>query len=241
MSRSAPTPDTATSRTFAAASSSAEASVGSARRSAAAISSGATTRGPGSAPPVSSSRVRAATASSPPARTRATISSTRATTAGGIARAWRSARAAADGSVSSAARSTRTEPLLDIVDGGRLELVGHRIGDQPRGAAGDLLAHHESVLLQRRARRREVDDRLDQAGERSQLDRALDLDDLGLPAGLLEPARGDPGVLRGHSNHAEAPQGLRGRVVARASGQHHPAAAVAEVEELVDVALALLH
>ncbi len=48
--------------------------------------------------------------------------------------------------------------------------------------ARDLLAHHEPVLAQRRPGRGEVDDRLDQPGQRRQLDRALDLDDLGLAA-----------------------------------------------------------
>ena len=52
----------------------------------------------------------------------------------------------------------------------------------------DLLAHDEAVLAQRRAGRGEVDDRLDQAGQRRELDRALDLDDLGLAAGALEVA-----------------------------------------------------
>src|SRR5437660_1014940 len=80
--------------------------------------------------------------------------------------ATRSARASAAGSAPSAPRSTRTEPPPQVVDRVRLELVGHRVGDEPRGGGGDLLAHHEAVLLQRGARGGEIDDRVHQTGER---------------------------------------------------------------------------
>src|SRR5579863_10058058 len=77
-------------------------------------------------------------------------------------------------------RSSRTGALQQLVDCGRLQLVGDGVGDQARRALGDRLADHEVVLAQRRARGGEVDDRLDEAGQRRELDRALDLDDLGL-------------------------------------------------------------
>ena len=44
------------------------------------------------------------------------------------------------------ARPSRPDPLHQRVDLGGLELVGHRVGDQPRGAGHDLLHHLEVVL-----------------------------------------------------------------------------------------------
>ena len=72
----------------------------------------------------------------------------------------------------------------------------------------DLLADDEVVLAQRRAGRGEVDDRLDDPGQRRELDRALDLDDLGLAPGLLEVAGGDLRVLGRDAHHAEPAQRL---------------------------------
>src|SRR5262249_34886320 len=137
-------------------------------------------------------------AASPRARTSATIPATASLTdsaPGASARTW----AATSYGSPSARRSTATPasarrvgddaapPLHHLVDRARLELVRDRVGDEARGRLGDLLAHHEAVLLQRRACRGEVDDRLDEAGQRRELDRALDLDDLGLAAGVLQP------------------------------------------------------
>src|SRR5690242_8212562 len=96
------------------------------------------------------------------------------------------ASAVADGSPCRVSRSHRIEPLQQPVDRWRLQLVRDGVGDQSRGAARDLLSHHQSVLTQRRAAGREVDDALDQAGQRRQLDRPLDLDDLSLAAGREE-------------------------------------------------------
>ena len=79
---------------------------------------------------------------------------------------------------SQAARGRSRQPSSSSSIARRLELVRDRVGDQPGGADDDLLADHEVVLAQRRARRRQVDDRLDHAGQRRELDRALDLDDL---------------------------------------------------------------
>ena len=100
----------------------------------------------------------------------------------------------------------------------------------------DLLAHDQVVLAQRGAGGGQIDDRLDHAGQRRELDRALDLDDLGLPAGLLEVAGGDARVLGGDPHHAQAAQRLERRIGTGLARQHHRAAAVAEVEQLVDLA-----
>jgi hypothetical protein len=120
--------------------------------------------------------------------------------------------------------------------------VRDRVGDEARRRGRDLLAHHQAVLAQRGPGGREVDDRLHQPRERRELDGALDLDDLGLAAGVLQPARRQARVLRRHAHDPQAPQRLGCRVrVAGDGGEHHRAAAVAEVEQLEDPALALLH
>src|SRR5689334_8849668 len=84
---------------------------------------------------------------------------------------------------SSVRRSMRTRALQELVDGVGLELVRDRVRDQARRADRELLADHEVVLAQRGARRREIDDRLDEPRQGRQLDRPLDLDDLRLAAG----------------------------------------------------------
>ena len=121
---------------------------------------------------------------------------------------------------------------------GRLQLVRDRVGDQARGGDGDLLDHLEAVLAQRRAGRGEVDDAVDEARQRRQLDRALDLDDLDLAAGLGEVVGGDARVLGRDPDAPEAPQRAADRVALGARGDDHVAAAEAEVEQLVDLALA---
>src|SRR6202035_1896551 len=96
----------------------------------------------------------------------------------------RSSAAKATGSPLSSIGSGATDPLQDLVDRPCLQLVSDGVGDQARAALGDLLADHEAVLDQRRPGGGEVDDRLGEAGERRQLDRALDFDDLRLTTGL---------------------------------------------------------
>ena len=139
-----------------------------------------------------------------------------------------------------AAHAGATDPRHDVVDRRRLELVRDRVGDQPRGRGRDLLADHEPVLAQRRAGRGEVDDPVHEPGQRRELDRALDLDDLRLAAGALEVGGRDPRVLRRHAHHAEPPQRLGRAVLAVDGREHHPARPEAEVEQLVDVALGVL-
>ena len=99
-----------------------------------------------------------------------------------------------------------------------------------------VLADHEVVLAQRRAGRGEVDDRLDQAGQRRELDRALDLDDLDLAPGALEVRCGDARILGGDADHAQPAERLGRTVGAGDRRDDHRAAAEAEVAQLVDVA-----
>ncbi len=122
----------------------------------------------------------------------------------------------------------------------RAQLVGDPVGDEARRALDDLLAHLEVVLLQGAAGGDEVDDAVGEADQRRQLDRALDLDHLDLAAGRLEVALGDARVLGRDPHHPEAPLGLAQALVAPAPGEHHAAAAEAEVEQLVDDAVGLL-
>ena len=107
----------------------------------------------------------------------------------------RSSCASATGSPASVRRSDRIDALQQTVDRRRPQPVGDRVGDQARRAEGDLLADDEAVLAQRRAGRGQVDDRLGEPGQRRELDRSLDLDDLGLAPGLEKVPRGDARVL----------------------------------------------
>ena len=106
---------------------------------------------------------------------------------------------------------------------------------------GDLLADLEPVLPQRAAGVDEVHDRVRQARDRRQLDRALDLDDLGPPAGLLEVPLRDVRVLGGDPQRPQPPLVLHHVLVAGRCRQDHPAAPVAQIEELVEDPVGLLH
>src|SRR3954454_23336005 len=235
-SASASTPASATARTLAIATSRPARTAGSSPSSA--ISSAASpirSGGPSPFAPCANRRSYSSSAASPPAATPATISATAAATdspAGTSART-RPATSAAVCTVHSA----RTQALQHGVDLARLHAVGHRVGDQPRRGLSDLLPDHQPVLAQRRPGRRQIDDPVHQPGQRRQLHGALHLDDLRLTARALEVGGGDPRVLRGDPHHAEAAQRLRRRVLARDRGEHHPAAAEGQVEQLVHLAL----
>src|SRR3954447_11294430 len=168
---------------------------GSSASSAAASLSAGTARSP-STPSKRSTYRRSAP--SPCSRTSSTIARTSSATdsAPGASECTRTAALCASLPNPIVKRSTLTQPLQHLVDRWRLELVGDRVGDEPRGRDRDLLAHDEPVLLQRRARRRQVDDRLDEPGQRRELHRALHLDDLRLAPGALEEVGGDPRILR---------------------------------------------
>ena len=183
-------------------------------------------------------------ASSPPSSTEAMIPATTSWTDAGAGTIPRTCAAtSATSSATTASRSTiddLPQARDDVVDLGGAQLVRDRVGDQARGRGEDLLAHDEAVLAQRRAGRGEVDDPLGQAGERRELDGALDLDDLDLAAGALEVARRDPRVLGRDPHHAEPAQRLVGPVLPRDGGHDHHARPEPEVEQLVDRALGLL-
>src|SRR3954451_8072264 len=186
-SASPSTPASATARTLAIAVSRPSRTAPSSRASASSSSSRVTTIRwlPENCSSYSSS------ASSPRSATSSTIAVTWTTAIPATSPRIRAATAAAF----SAVHSNRTDALQQRVDLTRPQLVRHGVGDQPRGRRRDLLAHDEPVLAQRRAGRGEVDDPLDEPGERRQLDRALDLDDLGLPARALEVVGGDLRIL----------------------------------------------
>src|SRR4051812_20666684 len=225
-------PASATARTFAAASLRPCRTAGSSSSSAWASSSGATAMRVLSEKRSSYS----SNASSPRSRTSSTIAVTCTAPVSVTVPRTRAATAAA----SSMVQLSRTDALQQRVDRAGLELVGDRVGDQPGGRGRDLLADDQAVLAQRGAGGGEVDDPLDEAGQRRQLDRALDLDDLGLAARALEVAGGDLRVLGGDAHDAEAAQRLRGGIVAGDGGEDHPAGPEAEVEQLVALALGLL-
>src|ERR1700730_9630377 len=123
------------------------------------------------------------------------ISATASWTVAGAGANDRILAASATGSPFSVSRSDRIQSLQHQVHGARLELVRHRVCDQARRALGDLLAYYEAVLPQRAPGCRQVDDALDQPRQRRELDRALDLDDLGPATRVEEVPRGDAPVV----------------------------------------------
>src|SRR6185436_13116332 len=117
-------------------------------------------RRPGGTRPHSPSPNRSSyslTAASPRVRTPSKISRTASAT---DSPAGASARTSAATAAAFATVQLRriADPREQLVDLRGLELVGDRVGDQPRGRDGDLLADDEPVLLQRRAGRGQVDD-----------------------------------------------------------------------------------
>src|SRR5437763_14457311 len=129
------------------------------------------------------------------------ISATASPTDSGAGTSRRSWVASAAGSPSSANRSQRIQALQEPVDRGRLQLVRDPVRYQARGALSDLLADDQPVLAQGVACRGQVDDPLDQARERRQLDRALDLPALRLTPGVEEVPRGALRVLARDPHH----------------------------------------
>ena len=132
------------------------------------------------------------------------------------------------------------EPLdhrVELVDA---KLVSDPVGDQASRADADLLDHLEPVVGEGPAGVDEVDDPVRQPDERGELDGALDLDHLGLPAHALEVALGGVRVLGRDSDRAEAALGGTELVGPGLPGDDHPAATEAEVGELVDGPIRLL-
>ena len=126
-------------------------------------------------PPGTSARTCAAARSGPPRRAASSTSRRSSSISAGAARAVRGSRAGSGAAL--AMRSSMAAALSLCATGFAISRAVH---------TDDLLAHHEVVLAQRGAGGGEVDDRLHDAGQRGELDRALDLDDLRLAAGLLE-------------------------------------------------------
>src|SRR5205085_2841406 len=141
-------------------------------------------------------------ASSPSARTRAMICATGSETLSAAGTSARSSAAGGAASPSSEISSERMQPLQQGVDRFRLQLVRHGVGDHPGGANRDLLADLQPVLPQRGPGRGQIDDPLDETGQRRELDGALDLDDLGLAARPAEMTGGNFGVLGGDADYS---------------------------------------
>ena len=218
---------------------------GSSSPGAAATASGSTRSDSGTASPRPSATSRSP--ASPPLRTLSTI---RSTSAAHLAerRRQRSQPARERRRVASVPldaldphwRRRLPQPLGQRVHLAGAQLVGHAVGDQAGRAAGDLLAHLELVLGQRPPGVDEVHDPVGEPDDRRQLDRPLDLDHLGLATRLLEVALRRARVLGRDPHRAQAALRLAEALVALAAGEHHPAGPVAQVEKLVDGAVALL-
>src|SRR5919107_1259640 len=92
-------------------------------------------------------------------------------------------------------------PLHSIGQGHDLavaQTVGAAVGDQARRRGGDLIEHHQVVLVQGRARGGEVDDALCQSDQGRELYGAVQFYYLGLAAHALEVAPRGVGELGGH-------------------------------------------
>src|SRR3954447_20636879 len=214
---------------------------GSSASSAAASLSAGTARSP-STPSKRSTYRRSAP--SPCSRTSSTIARTSSATdsAPGASEWTRTAALSASLPKPIEKRSTLTQPPQHLVDRLGPQLVRDRVRDEPGRRDRDLLPDGEAVLAQRRPGRGQVDDRLDEPGQRRELDRALDLDDLRLAPRALEEVGRDPRVLRRDAHDAEPAQRLGGRIgLLVHARQHHGARPVAEVEQLEHRALGLLH
>src|SRR5262245_32975639 len=115
--------------------------------------------------------------------------------------------------------SLRAQVLDEVVDLFGAELVRDAVDDQARRALGDLLADLETVLLEGAAGRDEVDDAVGEPDQRGQLDRALDLDHLGLAPRPVEVRLGDARVLGRNPHRPEPAFGLAQALVADAGGE----------------------
>src|SRR6266511_3713345 len=142
---------------------------------------------------------------------------------------------------SAASPPSRTPSTIRVTSSVTSENAGTSERSRPAGrAARDLLPDLEPVVRQRPAGVHEVNDPVGEADERRELHGALDLNDLGLAPRVLEVALGGTGVLRRDAHRSQAARGLAEALVALPSGDHHPAGAVTEVEQLVDRPVPLL-
>lgn len=121
-------------------------------------------------------------------------------------------------------------------DGLGAKLVRRAVRDEQGGDGEDLLLHLEAVLLERRAGLHEIDDQIGEARQRSELHRALYVDDLDLDSAGGEVTGGDARILRGDARHAGE---LREGLAADTPCDDEPAPSDAEVDGVVRVELAL--
>src|SRR5918992_5516896 len=149
----------------------------------------------------------------------------------------RSSATTSSGSLSRASSFLTTEaPPHGVEQGGHLrvaEAVGAAVGDQTGGGVRDLVEDGEVVLTQGGAGRGEVHDALGEADERGELDGAVELDDLRLPAQRLEVAPGGVRELGRHPHDLSVGDGsphLLSSLLRR--GQDHAARPRPEVAEL---------
>src|SRR5215210_660413 len=130
-------------------------------------------------------------------------------------------------------------PLHSVGQGHDLavaQTVGAAVGDKTRRRGGDLIEHHQVVLVQGRARGGEVDDALCQSDQGRELYGAVQFYDLGLAAHPLEVAPRGGGELGRHPYDfgvADGAPHFLGHVLR--GGQDHAAPPGAEVLQLYDV------
>src|SRR5438128_6248777 len=226
------------SRMRRAANSSAKRSAG-AKRSAAAASSccGTSNDSPGAGAHPSKRRPSSRSASLPSASTRAQISVTASRSlANWVRSSLRRDRGESSHEPTSNLLTGMTRCLAQLGDHRlhrcRARLEARLVGDQPRGRAAEHRRDAQAVVSQGPPRRGQIDDAIDQADLRRQLDRSVEEHYLDRLPARLEPSRSGARVLRGHPNHRRP--GL-GAVEARCirHGQHEPAAAETQVDELV--------
>ena len=197
-------------------------------------------------------RVQSSTAASPRARTSARIAATLASIAlVGLGRVGEQRRErgvearvaglqAADRDAHCASPFTdRGQGVDDGADRLAVELQRRLVDDQPGRDRHDLLDLGQRVRLQRVARGDEVDDRVGEAGERRQLHRAVELDQVDVHALVGEVIAGDARELGGDAD-ARALARRRRVVEAERRGDAHPAARDAEVERPIEAFAAVL-
>jgi uncharacterized protein YegP (UPF0339 family) len=128
----------------------------------------------------------------------------------------------------------RRQGRLDLLD---LRVVEHvRPADEVDGTLQHLGDDLQAVDLEGRPRRGDVDDGVGHLDVRRQLGRAGHLDDVDLDAAVREELVCQVRELRGDGRALEFLDGLD--AVGRRRGHHQPAAAVVEVQQLLDVRVA---
>src|ERR671921_1613041 len=116
------------------------------------------------------------------------------------------------------------------------QTVGAAVGNQTRRRSGDLIEHHQIVLVQGRPRGGEVDDALRQSDQGREFYGAVQFYDLGLSSHALEVAPRRVGELGSHPDHLGVADGAPHFLChVLGGGQDHTAVPGAEVLQLYDV------